>query len=185
MSAVERALSVSGVALPPPPGAPAGEKPKPVWYRLGYGGKDPLRPHPGESSYGNRTWTCDCSGFVAWCLGTPRHNKDFPHWGGSISTDSIVEASDSKTGWFSRPETPNPGDLVVYPGRYLLGVRVGVGHVGLIVAVDPGFVSLGSTPQSLRVVHCSMGHQKSKGFAIALDDASPWRKRGRVVRYLR
>lgn len=44
-----------------------------VTYGMGFGGKDPLDPHPFEWDPDTKAWRCDCSGMVAWCHGFTRH----------------------------------------------------------------------------------------------------------------
>ena len=179
--ALARAKSVAyGKALPVPPGAPAGTQPGPIKYRLGYGGKNPSFAHPGEPSFGSRAWTADCSAFVAWCLGLHASREPgFPHYSGDIATQSIWEAATKRTGWFEFVDRPEPGDLVVYPNTYLLKVRVGVGHVGLVVSASLG------DPFASRVIHCNGTTSRKLGYAIAETDAGIWRKRGRFVRFMR
>lgn len=182
--AVERARSVAyGKLLPVPPGAKPDAVPSAIKYLLGHGGKHPSFPHPGEPAFGPRVWAADCSAFAAWCLGLHASNEPgFPHFSGDIATQSVWEAATKRTGWFEFVDRPEPGDLAVYPNTYLLGVRVKVGHVGLVVQPQQGaefgwFAS--------RVIHCSSSASKKLGHAIAETDARIWQKRGRFVRFLK
>lgn len=169
-----------GRALPKPPGAPSGTKMVPLRYRLkaGFnGGKDPLAAHPGMPSYGDRTWTADCFGFVAWALGFDRYQVvRFPLSGGWLNTDSAVEDAKGRQRFFAPVAVPKPGDIVVY-GRG----GGSVGHVGLVTTVpaewDGDFAKVG-------VVHCSGGHDRKLGYAIAEDNAKIWAKRGMFLRYV-
>ena len=73
--AVRRAKSMVGYKPELPANAPKGTRRVNIKYRLSKfnGGKDPYAQHPADWSYGNRTPTCDCAGFVAWCLGYDRY----------------------------------------------------------------------------------------------------------------
>ncbi len=184
-----------GTILQVPPGAKPDARPGPIQYLLGHGGRDPQSAHPGQPAWGPRKWACDCSAFVAWCLGLPKVCKEFPHWSGNICTTSIWEAATKRSGWFDFVEEPIPGDLVVYPNVYGLRsptanavaekIRIGVGHVGIVVAaLQMPAPQRGLGWYASRVIHCSSGHQAKLGYAIAEDNASIWQRRGRFVRYL-
>lgn len=116
-----------------------------TFYELGYGGYDPARAHPAELASGEIDG-CDCSGFVAWALGRPRHSPDMP--GGWIETTAMVRDGKTPGGLFTVVTRPTvlPGMLLCYGDR----PGVGQGHVGLI----SGFDSAGH----LRVIHCSRGN---------------------------
>lgn len=114
-----------------------------VRYGLGKGGYHPEDDLPARPSLHRkrgmllprRALWCDCSGFVAWCLGRSRKpSKDFPWW---LSTDSIW--SDAKRGGrlFSLvgPAAVAPGDLVVYPDRRDDAGNHHEGHVGIVAEV--------------------------------------------------
>jgi hypothetical protein len=185
--AVARALRwIDGRPLPTHPQAPADAKPSPIRYRLkgGYnGGKDPLARHPASWSYGLRVPTADCVGFVAWCLGFDRLQPGhFPTREGYANCDSICDDADAERSFFARVVgAPRPGDVVAYRSRYVLGVRVAVGHIGLVVS-DP----VTADPWSCRVVDCSASVDRKRGHAISMrPDASVWRKRGVFLRYVR
>lgn len=146
-------------------------------YVLGKGGRDPEAKSPGDA-----TAACDCSGFVCWALGFDRHQPGFAGYDW-VSTDSMVAmVCRPDNGWFVEVQTPEPGDLVVYPSIYAKGKRVRVGHVGM--------VSGGSLPyESLRVIHCSAGNQRRTGKAVQETPATPWQGKGslflRPLRYVR
>lgn len=169
--AAARALSLVDKILPVPPGAAADAVPTPLQYRLSYGGKDPKAPQPGQSSW-NHVWACDCSGFASWALGVSRKLDAYPHWGGYISTDSIWEAATKKSGWFEFVTTPQPGDLIVYPGHTDAHP---IGHVGVVTSGGP----------SPLITDC---HGQHHGDTTAVDTRGPklWlASGGRYVRWLK
>ena len=137
-------------------------------YRLGKGGRRPADPTPFD-----RDGCCDCSGFASWCLGLDRYQPTAID-GGWISTDSIVRDAQGPHRMFR--EVPigdaKPGDLVVYPGRFVAGKRVGIGHVGVIVEPGP-------TILACKVAHCAAS--RSVG-AVRVSDGRPWSRRGIVAR---
>ena len=117
-------------------------------YKLGHGGFSAVSKFPGarwqDPKTGLSRVSCDCSGFVAWCLmRSRRSSKQFAWW---LSTDSIW--SDAK-GTLKKKrgeirlfkevpiEEAKPGDLVVYPDRYApSGKKLGEGHVAVLVDVQ-------------------------------------------------
>lgn len=131
-----------------------------VQYRLGYGGKDPFQPHPGQPD-GRYQW-CDCSGFVAWCLGLDRRQPaSFPESGGWISTDSMVREARRGAQWFTRAERPTVGSIVVYPDqRDDSGRTRRQGHTGIVTWVpdiwDGDF-------SEVKVTHCSASNWRKGG----------------------
>lgn len=147
-------------------------------YRLGKGGRRPHDPAPFDAG-----GFCDCSGFASWCLGVDRYQPTGID-GGWISTDSIVRDARGVRPSGSPMLGPRrmfreveinealPGDLVVYPGSFVAGRRVGIGHVGVIVEPGP-------TILACRVAHCAAS--KSVG-AVRVSDGRPWARRGIVVR---
>lgn len=126
-----------------------------IRYELGSGGITPSAPGP-EGPDG----ACDCSGFVAWCLGVGRRIiARFPDWpyGEWLNTETIVRcALDPACAYFDRLDEPRVGALIVYPWR---GRRPG--HVGIVSAVSP-----------VRVIHCSAGNYRKTGSAVAETDAA-------------
>lgn len=115
-----------------------------VGYSLGCGGWDPDSPKASETTTrkGERGEWCDCSGFVAWCVGLSRRRTICPGlWG--VSTVSIHRDATTKGRFFCAlgkagggrlPFDPQPGDLVVYPDRYDPKTRkTRQGHVAVLV----------------------------------------------------
>lgn len=136
-------------------------------YGLGRGGR-----HPDAVTPFDRDGLCDCSGFAAWSLGRDRKTDEIG--GGWISTDSIVADATGPRRMFRAVPIGEaaPGDLVVYGGQRVGGVRVRIGHVGVVVEA-------GATWDAVRVVHCHGGKRP----AVSESTAALWgRKRGIVVR---
>jgi len=132
-----------------------------IRYRLG-GGK--LFPE-GDNCAGEDN-TCDCSGFVDWCLGLPRQfDHPFHHEvnGGWINTDAIWR--DARHGHILFEECPpSSGGLIVYPCGKMAGSEApAVGHVGIITAVEEARV--------VKVIHCSESNMQIDGQAIHETDA--------------
>jgi cell wall-associated NlpC family hydrolase len=149
---VARALSVVGQGV----------------YQLGKGGRNPEAPSP---LIGGR---CDCSGFASWCSGLDRYQPDQID-GDWISTTSIYRDATGPRRMFDVVElaAAQPGDLVVYPSRYRLGVRTGIGHVGVVVAVTgPGW-------SGLDVVDCA--GRRPPAIAHRPDGGALWGRRGGAV----
>lgn len=162
--AVERAKSIVGAILPTPPGAkPDNSAPRTLAYSMepGHnGGTNPSAKHPGSPAFGPRCWACDCSGFVAWCIGLGRYQPDLTKaWGTEWFGSSAVTGSwKRKSGWFEvlhtmDPEiknatglTPAPGDIVSYAHSQYHNV----GHIGLVVGPPTN-----SDPWSCPVIDCA------------------------------
>lgn len=136
-------------------------------YSLGKGGRHPESPTPGDAQ-----GRLDCSGFASWCLGLDRKSDAID--GGWISTDSIVRDATGKRRLFRVVPAGQirAGDLVVFPGRYVAGRRVAIGHVGVVVEAGP-------TIEASRVAHCHGPSGRSP--AISVRDGRTWR-RGIAVR---
>ncbi len=115
-----------------------------IHYKLGQGGMNPGSATPGHDGQ------CDCSGFVAWCLGMSRHTSDqfYVHFnGGWIETTAVWTDVGQSVGIFDET-SKRPGAVVVYPDEH--GHE---GHIGIIVDAH-------------RVVHCSHGNDTQYGNAI-------------------
>ncbi len=158
---------------------------RPPVYRLPYpnGGSDPARPHPFASHEGRAV--CDCSGFVAWCLGVPRRRPGYGKGGpvdGYVSTDSMYWDATKGPRAMLRPAVELvPGLVLVYPGRFAAGLRIGVGHTGILASVPAGIPA--GTPEWWRLataIHCSSGNSK-QGHAVSETSAAIWGKRGVIL----
>jgi hypothetical protein len=148
---------------------------RPTIYALGRGGRDPLAQHPADE---NRR--CDCSGFVAWVLGTPRRVPDTIGW---IETSRIVRDATVEGKLFHRLASPVAGDLVGY-GDYTdeaTGLRR-QGHVGILSVVSADVAGAASWWDDLRVIHCSVTNSR-RGDAIAETNARAFRRRGIFMRW--
>jgi hypothetical protein len=151
------------------------------------GGRNPDAPDPAShwiNDHGDRVATCDCAGFVAWCLGFDRYQPGtFEYWDGWINTDSAIFEAENNGEWFERLAAPELGCLIVYPSHGKAPNRL-IGHVGIVVAVPEN--------ARIRVIHCSSGNDRRTGHAIQETDDAAWRdaadkppKRTRFLRYLK
>lgn len=135
-------------------------------YGLGSGGFDPARTYPWDDAM-----LCDCSGYVAWCLGVSRHTTN-PFYvaqnGGWIETSAIVRDCETPYGFFAPvlPSKARPGDLLVYGDRKETQGRMRQGHVGICIDVN--------SKGPILVVHCSKGNDRKLGDAIMETDAGWW-----------
>lgn len=154
-------------------------------YCLGAGGKDPVAADPfgrcakpeKHTHDGERVF-CDCSGFVAWCIGKPRKLDGY----GWIYTDQLVKDAARDLGphdlGVSVPKVEAMvGDIVVYGSVDTDGDgdRDLIGHVGIISWVRPGGVR---TLGDVRVIHC----QARGDVAVVETDGRIWERRGVVLR---
>ena len=135
-------------------------------YRLGKGGRDPRALSPFDGG------ECDCSGFASWCLGLDRFQPGRID-GDWIATTSIHrDATGPKRMFRAVPiEEARAGDLVVYPSRYRAGMRVSIGHVGVVVE------RTGDGWDGLRVIDCA----GRKGAAVAYRAGTLWGAKGGIV----
>lgn len=162
-------------------------------YGLGSGGRDPAAPDPfgtyqaraGEDparvhrrQLRGRVW-CDCSGFVAWCLGIARKLGG----GAWFYTDRIVDDARRQLafadlGYRVPVDQARPGDVVAYGSidRDHDGRRDKIGHTGLIVAVPARVRSL----RDVRVIHCAASSNPAGG-AVRETSGAPWDRPDAVV----
>ena len=140
-----------------------------ILYVLGHGGWHP------EDALPTRDGGCDCSGFVAWCLGVSRQCFDpaFPWY----ETTAIVHDAIGDQRHFVnvRWQDCQPGDVVVYGDRKDKDGSRHQGHIGIVTVVDTG--------GPLKVVHCSKGASLSQGDAITETSPDAWRARGIIARH--
>ena len=143
---------------------------KSIPYVLGHGGWHPHDPLPERNGSG-----CDCSGFVAWCLGVCRQCKDpaFPWY----ETTAIAHdaTGDQRHFQMVRWQDAQPGDVLVYGDRKDSEGQRHQGHIGVISACD--------LTGPIRVIHCSKGAWKA--YADSITETSPdlWRARGIPARH--
>jgi CHAP domain-containing protein len=132
-------------------------------YLLGAGGRVPSHATPFDE-HGQ----CDCSGFVAWCLGQDRFQPS--HIGGNwIETTDIVADATGPQKMFERVYEKKPGYVIVYADK---GGHQG--HVG-IISTWP------DQHGGFRVIHCSMGNYRTKGVAIAETGPDVFTIRGAIT----
>lgn len=94
-----------------------------IKYKLGKGGYFPNDPLP------TRTGTCDCSGFVAWVLGTSRIPKPSRlFW---LETTNVYLDATTKQKVFVQIDKAVPGCIVVFPDR-----NGHEGHMGIVETVN-------------------------------------------------
>jgi hypothetical protein len=120
---------------------------------------------------------CDCSSFVGWAIGIDRSQKwgDYDTW---RAIDDVWHLDNTGRAISPGPrllydpvmpgDSPRPGDLVVKPGTDMY-----IGHIGVITAVDAGYMDSGENwYKHLQVAHCTAGSRYP--YAIQKTDASPW-----------
>lgn len=124
----------------------------------------------GETFYGAGPYrTGDCSDFAAHCMGlTKKYQRK---WYG---TDGIVSDARGYNQLYEEVEWSDarPGDLVVYPGKYVRGERTQVGHVGVIVEVDG---------DAIKTVDCASSNKRKFGSAVAMRDRTALWKRKKAI----
>ena len=142
-----------------------------IAYRLGAGGMHPADELPTRNGF------CDCSGFVAWCLGRDRHNSEMP--GGWVETSAIFRDAKLITGEGLFDEVAwreaQGGDLVVYGDRYEPGTRklIHQGHVGVVASIG--------ADGPATAIHCSRGNERRHGEAICETGVEVWEARSGIV----
>ena len=100
-------------------------------YKLGKGGRAPSNPTPFVEEQ------CDCSGFVAWCLGIDRYQPGKVAQGDWIETTAVVKDATHYGGTFSLiPYNHRPGDVIVYGDLFRGKKKVGEGHIAIVETVD-------------------------------------------------
>lgn len=172
--AVQRALAMITAIPAAPAGAPADAGHRPIAYRLKdfNGGRDPYAPHCADWSYGLRTPTADCIGFVLWASGVDRYQ---PGYKGSrdewLNCASLLDDADGAKVWCSPVSHVEaaPGDWLVTPD-----------HIGMIVRPDGTTIDETEASEHL-VVDCSPRHGRSR----AVNTGYPWSAACRVLRYSR
>ena len=144
---VERALSACGEGK----------------YVLGKGGRNPQADSPLQDG------ACDCSGFVAWCIGLDRYQPGKVAGGDWIETSAMVRDANYDRNLFVPMNERRPGYILVW------GDKNGrQGHTGIISAVD-------AHGKVTRVIHCSSGNYRTKGVAIAETDPGVFLTNGAMV----
>jgi len=142
-----------------------------VVYVLGAGGRTPGSTSPAAriTSEAGVAAGCDCSGFVAWCLGVDRYLPTWlPHYLGGEWFETTAVFRDAKSPYGFVSEVPwaaaLPGDVIVYGDHRDAAGVTHEGHIGLVSEVtENGPVS---------VIHCSLGNFHKTGDAIQETDPS-------------
>lgn len=135
-------------------------------YCLGAGGKNPTGELPwsvcakpsfhSHAKLYSKPIFCDCSGFVCWCLGLPRHNSD-DTWNNTDHLEYL--ASKHPVAW----KDAQVGDVVVY------GAGAAIGHTGIVSRVGKD----GPT----HIIHCSA----SGSYAVKEQGPQLWLKHKAVI----
>lgn len=119
-----------------------------IRYRLGRGGRRPNDATPAQENQ------CDCSGYIAWCLGFDRfiRNPFYARINGEAGSDrgwfetsAAHQDAQATTGILRQLSAPVPGAIAVYPdsnGRE--------GHIGIVTQVRDG--------RPTHIIHCASSH---------------------------
>lgn len=174
---VRRALSqICAVPALPPGTHPPDAGNRPIGYRLegGFnGGFDPEAPHCASWSYGGRSPTADCIGFVLWASGIDRCQPNYRgsrgEWLNCASLLDDALGTDLPAG-----TSPNQfGKPVSFtdalPGDWCLDR----GHISMVVRPK-------TRTNGVLVVDCSPRHDSTRQAAINL--GLPWSQECKVVR---
>jgi hypothetical protein len=133
-----------------------------IRYKLGKGGMNPGSPTPAAGG------GCDCSGFVAWCLGFSRKLDEAFYRnfnGGWFETTAVWTDIGSSVGLFDEV-TKRPGAVIVYPDA-----DGGQGHIGILI-------------DATHVAHCSKGNDTRTGDAIQVTGLTVFNKPNARVGWL-
>jgi hypothetical protein len=172
--AVQRAFLMIAAVPRTPEGSPSDGGHRPIGYRLEdeNGGRDPYAAHCADWSYGLRTPTADCIGFVLWCSGLDRYQ---PSYKGSregwLNCVSLIDDADGSKVWC---------EPVIYAHAQAGDWLITAEHIGIIVR-PACYLPDGRMVSDHLVVDCSPRH----GWAIAVNTGYPWSTECRVVRYRR
>lgn len=167
--AVTRALSQITAIPPLPPGTwPGDAGNRPIGYRLepGFnGGANPEAEHCASWSYGGRTPTADCIGFVLWASGIDRYQPGYRGSRGEwLNCASILDdaAGAAKFSTVVVPGSERPGDWLL-----------DTGHISMV---------LRPTTRTSRplVVDCSPRHDQTRHACV--NTGYPWSTNYKIVR---
>lgn len=172
IEAVRRALSALSQVPPPPDPTIEDAGHRPIAYRLegGFnGGFDPFAPHCASWSYGGRTPTADCIGFVLWATGVDRCQ---PEYHGSVGVwlhcGSLLADADGDRVWCEPVD-----EHAAKPGDWLITQS----HIAMIIR--PAIFSPSVMRFDHLVIDCSPRHGRETAIGIGL----PWSESCRVLRY--
>ncbi len=169
---VGRALSqITAIPVPPktaPTDGSAGGKP--IGYRLepGFNGDfDPTAPHCASWSYGERTPTADCIGFVLWSAGIDRCQPGYKgasdEW---LNCTSLFADAHGRQQWGTLIN-----DKEAQSGDFLLTMD----HIGLIIRPE-------HEHGDHLVVDCSPRHGRGGRYERTINTGYPWSELCVVVR---
>ncbi len=143
---------------------------KGIRYKLARGGYHPGADLPGRAGdpATDDGIGCDCSGFVAWCLGLRRGPLPHPPpaW---IETSQVYRDATGPQRLFRRLAEPVAGCVVVYPDA-----GGDQGHIGIVTETAP----------ELRGVDCSSSRSRRTGQAITERGLAFFRDRGAIFALL-
>lgn len=140
-------------------------------YKLSKGGRVPSNLTPLVDGQ------CDCSGFVAWCLGVDRYQPGKVAGGDWIETSAVAYDAVHFGSLFSqvwKDHLHQPGDLIVYgdSSRMVQGKkRTAQGHIGVVETVD-------ANGRAEMVIDCASGRGLK---AVGRRPASFFFARGAIV----
>jgi hypothetical protein len=175
--AVERALSQIVVVPTPPHGAPSDAGGRGIAYRLegGFnGGFNPEAEHCASWSYGPRTPTADCIGFVLWASGIDRMQPGYhgtrDEWlnCASLLDDAHGEKKFCRT--LSKEETGLPGDWMLTDG-----------HIGMVLRYTP---MIANPKFRYLVADCSPRHAIDENRNSAINTGYAWSDYYQIIRPL-
>jgi hypothetical protein len=125
-------------------------------------------------------WGTDCAGFAvcyAWKLRRHRPGFNKGRWAtvsDDINTDSIYEDATHKKELGELVKTPRPGDLLLYPSYRRNGVRILIGHVGLIERVPAEWDEADPTPPYEQLTILQSFGPTGRKPAVKRTDGSIW-----------
>lgn len=172
--ALVRALSMLGcVPRPPDPKDDAGNRPGAYRLEQSNGGSDPYAPHPFDWSYGGRTPTADCIGFVLWASGIDRLQPQYSGTRGSwLNCHSLL--ADARGAQIFCAVVAD--EFNAQPGDWLMTED----HISMVIR--PALARPdGSQRFDHLVIDCSPRHGRDTAIGIG----RPWSEACAVVRYKR
>lgn len=149
-------------------------------YVMGAGGRNPGAELPSMRVVHEEGMVdgCDCSGFVAWCLGVDRYLPAWmPHYENGDWFETTAVFRDARAPWGFVADVPwqaaQIADVLVWGDRKGTDGKHHQGHIGLVSEVDD--------KGPLSVIHCSLGEYRKTGDAIAETDCGIFARNGAIV----
>jgi hypothetical protein len=114
---------------------------------------DTIPPHPDLQVWPG-AWTCDCSGFIAWCFRIGRYPPELDDL--QFTTDRVFRDAKRATDnvFFKETDRPRAGDVVVFRS-YRLTPEEGSGDVGHIA-----ILSAYTSATDFRMIDCASSSYK-------------------------